>query len=1310
MESRKRKREEERDPVEDAIITFHAPNGRTFSRVFKAWAQVSQRSCASIDKTLATTKETVRKKLGLAPEVELELAQLRDGKKIDLEDDDDFLAFRAFTRTNASLNVEVTVVDALPSPPRVEEILSVQVAAASHKRPPQNSVQQSTPFSSIARKGTSVDRSVGTVVPADSGGPPLSVVQDVITTDSLPEKKVKKSRKSKLPAAAASATAPANPALPDASPTDHHDAAAGPSHLPSPNSVDVDAPLSVSKRSTDLVAVSEDAPRTKKRKIASQAEKEYPVASTSKAPEAEYSGRQELSPPKKVKWGADIPKENSGVEAKSKSAKKSKKAAATANADTAGATERKSKKKSSEVLRDDGASSNKSSKKAGDGGPTRADASTQGIPETPSEDEVVPTSKPAKAQKKVKEAQNSKSKKDQDAKGKSKSKTTKVSKENPPTPSQPTAAASSAAASILAALKARSSTSSGIQPVKTPASASTETTPPSIPHKPPPPAPSEPELRPSSQSSLPQPPTQVPPPPTSSKKQGVDVDGSDERNSATVTTTSMGSPKRGGGRGSISTVSCPVCLKVPFHLRYKCPIVTAGPESIRRRIAELQKDPTKQQLQAELKHLLLKGQKQQTASSQPPSPPKEPVKNHDFHSASDSDIGNGSLFAARSVSPEIPPPVSLPTIPTGSEISEVVVQGKDSDSSSESSDSDDHDEDDETAEKETGSTVPLSSFGRPMNIPANPSEEHIEALLRGPVSSLRVSTIVDEIFANGDNGSESEQSEGDEGMASEEEERNERAFRRLSQQLQRNAPSSDEEEDEEEDARGNEVVMDVDQNAEVPPSDLIDDAAESSSTKAVSEALGGQLSTRSSAEPDDAMDVELDITGTNHDFPAMLSTTQKSGKGGEIVPSSEDEDGEGDQSAPAAPSNRESSPDVPIASLQHEDDPIEPSEEPESPRADDDPIEPVTSQATWDEPATPSTPLPKPGTVRKMRDRNGKVRGARSLSLSAKIADTTEQTTTNPPVEAAAEQPAEPAAADVEPTPSASVVPVSLKRRGRPPLSAEVKAERARIAAEKAAEKKAQKEEKARQKSTVKPTRNKKSAEDSMVVDGGAATVDGSPTVLASSRVSQKTSAAASGWETLSVSPSLPETTMVDELRSSSPEHAEDGVGESAGPAIPASSSSATSHSSGLEVMQDELATPMVKTTGVTSATPLFLASSQPPSRRAPNSQVNGNSSPLMQRGSASQTGSLLKSALRSVRPVSTWKKIPRLSDIASQPMFTPLSSHPVPPHPGVVSQKKSLANAFGANESSSESSDSDSDEEPVSHIPKGRRAGAQKK
>ncbi|KAH9040783.1 hypothetical protein EDB85DRAFT_74964 [Lactarius pseudohatsudake] len=59
-------------PPEYPRITYQT-EGRTFDRLFK-------------ERSLHAAKVVVRKKLGLGHDAPIELAQLRDGKKIDLED------------------------------------------------------------------------------------------------------------------------------------------------------------------------------------------------------------------------------------------------------------------------------------------------------------------------------------------------------------------------------------------------------------------------------------------------------------------------------------------------------------------------------------------------------------------------------------------------------------------------------------------------------------------------------------------------------------------------------------------------------------------------------------------------------------------------------------------------------------------------------------------------------------------------------------------------------------------------------------------------------------------------------------------------------------------------------------------------------------------------------------------------------------------------------------------------------------------------------------------------------------------------
>jgi len=99
MENRKRKREEE-DEEEDAIITFNAPGNRTYERVFQ-------------DQSLDDMKNGIRWKLGLDDDVEISLAQTRNGRMIDLEDEDDFKALRVVASARSKVEIKITV-----GPPR----------------------------------------------------------------------------------------------------------------------------------------------------------------------------------------------------------------------------------------------------------------------------------------------------------------------------------------------------------------------------------------------------------------------------------------------------------------------------------------------------------------------------------------------------------------------------------------------------------------------------------------------------------------------------------------------------------------------------------------------------------------------------------------------------------------------------------------------------------------------------------------------------------------------------------------------------------------------------------------------------------------------------------------------------------------------------------------------------------------------------------------------------------------------------------------------------------------------------------------
>ncbi|KAI0702971.1 hypothetical protein C8T65DRAFT_741451 [Cerioporus squamosus] len=90
MDGHKRKRDDE-----GTIVTFYAPN-RTFARVYKG-------------QSLNETRDLVRRKLGLSDDSSIRFARLHEGKVIELEDEDDFEAFRHLARYVTSLDVSVFV-------------------------------------------------------------------------------------------------------------------------------------------------------------------------------------------------------------------------------------------------------------------------------------------------------------------------------------------------------------------------------------------------------------------------------------------------------------------------------------------------------------------------------------------------------------------------------------------------------------------------------------------------------------------------------------------------------------------------------------------------------------------------------------------------------------------------------------------------------------------------------------------------------------------------------------------------------------------------------------------------------------------------------------------------------------------------------------------------------------------------------------------------------------------------------------------------------------------------------------------------
>lgn len=84
-----------------ARITYHTGT-RTFERLFK-------------EKSLAETKDAIRRKLELSDDTDIRLKQLRGSITLDLEDDDDFDALRALAYNVPVIEVEVAVISRTPS-------------------------------------------------------------------------------------------------------------------------------------------------------------------------------------------------------------------------------------------------------------------------------------------------------------------------------------------------------------------------------------------------------------------------------------------------------------------------------------------------------------------------------------------------------------------------------------------------------------------------------------------------------------------------------------------------------------------------------------------------------------------------------------------------------------------------------------------------------------------------------------------------------------------------------------------------------------------------------------------------------------------------------------------------------------------------------------------------------------------------------------------------------------------------------------------------------------------------------------------
>ncbi|EIW63046.1 uncharacterized protein TRAVEDRAFT_17521 [Trametes versicolor FP-101664 SS1] len=113
MDAPKRKRDDD-----GTVVTFYTSN-RTFQRVYKG-------------QSLEETKTLVRTKLGLSEDASIRFSRLHEGRHIDLEDDDDFEAFRHLARYVTTLDVSVFIGNG--EPPIFSQQPLAEAVSTSRKR------------------------------------------------------------------------------------------------------------------------------------------------------------------------------------------------------------------------------------------------------------------------------------------------------------------------------------------------------------------------------------------------------------------------------------------------------------------------------------------------------------------------------------------------------------------------------------------------------------------------------------------------------------------------------------------------------------------------------------------------------------------------------------------------------------------------------------------------------------------------------------------------------------------------------------------------------------------------------------------------------------------------------------------------------------------------------------------------------------------------------------------------------------------------------------------------------------------------
>ncbi|PIL34194.1 hypothetical protein GSI_03905 [Ganoderma sinense ZZ0214-1] len=203
MDGHKRKRDDD-----GTVVTFYAPD-RTFARVYKG-------------QSLEETKDLVRRKLGLSEDTSLRFARLHEGKVIELDDDEDFEAFRHIARYVSTLDVSVFIGQNGPS------IFSQQSSQESTTNPKRGKNRRAkVPIVPVSSEAAT--RGVMSRKDQMSGG--LDAITSTLDANGLPKKKRKRKGMSPSGESAVSALVLAENA-PQATPEGHEAPGSVKNHLP----------------------------------------------------------------------------------------------------------------------------------------------------------------------------------------------------------------------------------------------------------------------------------------------------------------------------------------------------------------------------------------------------------------------------------------------------------------------------------------------------------------------------------------------------------------------------------------------------------------------------------------------------------------------------------------------------------------------------------------------------------------------------------------------------------------------------------------------------------------------------------------------------------------------------------------------------------------------------------------------------------------------------------------------------------------------------------------------------------------------